>query len=150
MVECPPASVNQVKNHTSTGTSKADHEKSQIKQPCWFCGDLHYARDCKYKSHECTKCKKTGHKESYRLNKTNSESTTSSVKPNLKSQRRNQNSTKTNSIFFVSNIYSTQRKYITVHINNFPVKLQIDTASDISLISLDTWKQIGRPDDTFS
>ncbi|XP_065094030.1 uncharacterized protein LOC135714570 [Ochlerotatus camptorhynchus] len=31
------------------------------KTPCWFCGDLHYVKECPYQSHTCVKCKRKGH-----------------------------------------------------------------------------------------
>lgn len=37
------------------------------------------------------------------------------------------------------------RKFITVCINRHPVKLQLDTASDISLISDNVWSNIDKP-----
>ena len=36
------------------------------------------------------------------------------------------------------------RKYATVTINNNTIRLQIDTASDISIISVGTWESIGK------
>lgn len=37
------------------------------------------------------------------------------------------------------------RKYITVSVNNVPICLKVDTATDITLISPSTWEQIGLP-----
>lgn len=39
--------------------------KSAPKYPCWFCGGIHYARECTYKKHKCEQCKVVGHKEGY-------------------------------------------------------------------------------------
>ncbi|XP_020297567.1 uncharacterized protein K02A2.6-like [Pseudomyrmex gracilis] len=33
--------------------------------PWWFCGNLHYSKDCTYKSHKCQKCKTVGYKDGY-------------------------------------------------------------------------------------
>ncbi|VDK40717.1 unnamed protein product [Dibothriocephalus latus] len=41
--------------------------------------------------------------------------------------------------------FEARRKYLTVAINGKPVRLQRDTASDISLISKRTWQMIGQP-----
>ncbi|VDN16210.1 unnamed protein product [Dibothriocephalus latus] len=46
--------------------------------------------------------------------------------------------------------FEARRKYLTVSINGKPVRLQLDTASDISLISKRTWQRIGRPRMTIS
>lgn len=41
--------------------------------------------------------------------------------------------------------YHSLRKYISVHVNGVLVKLQLDTASDITIISQATWILLGRP-----
>ncbi|VDN15854.1 unnamed protein product [Dibothriocephalus latus] len=41
--------------------------------------------------------------------------------------------------------FEARRKYFTVTINGKPVRLQLDTASDTSLISKHTWRMIGQP-----
>lgn len=144
LVENSSSSVQQVKHSGNPTFSKSKPGKTPPKTPCWYCGGLHYARDCQYKSHECTKCKVVGHKEGYCSSKAKFVPATASSKSH--SKRHHRKSPKTNSISLVSNIYTSQRKYINVLINNVPVTLQVDTASDISIISADTWKHIGRPD----
>ncbi|MBM6549408.1 reverse transcriptase domain-containing protein, partial [Streptococcus dysgalactiae] len=37
------------------------------------------------------------------------------------------------------------RIFVTVHINGYPVRLQLDTAADITIISEELWKSIGSP-----
>ncbi|VDN14998.1 unnamed protein product [Dibothriocephalus latus] len=41
--------------------------------------------------------------------------------------------------------FEARRKYLTVTINGKPVRLELDTATDISLITKHTWQMIGRP-----
>ena len=56
------------------------------------------------------------------------------------------NSAKANNIYIVSKInYDAIRKYIKVNINSTLIRLQIDTASDISIISEANWKNMGSP-----
>ena len=42
--------------------------------------------------------------------------------------------------------FKSCRKYISVGLNEIPVHFQFDTASDITLISRNTWTKIGKPD----
>ncbi|KAF7234384.1 hypothetical protein EG68_12569 [Paragonimus skrjabini miyazakii] len=39
----------------------------------------------------------------------------------------------------------SKRKYVTLCINGVPTRLQLDTASDLTLISRDTWRKFGWP-----
>ena len=51
-----------------------------------------------------------------------------------------------NSIFATFNFnFEARRKYIAVLINKRPVKFQVYTASDITLISRSTWELLGKP-----
>ena len=45
---------------------------------------------------------------------------------------------------FQSNATS-RRKFLTVYINGEPVRLQLDTASDITVLSKSVWNKLGRP-----
>uniref|UniRef100_A0A182XPZ7 Peptidase A2 domain-containing protein n=1 Tax=Anopheles quadriannulatus TaxID=34691 RepID=A0A182XPZ7_ANOQN len=55
----------------------------------------------------------------------------------------------TNVATFVVNInvcnVEARRKYVHILINGRPTKLQLDTASDITVISEGLWKDIGQP-----
>ena len=129
------------------------------KYPCWLCGDWHFTKECSYTSHKCKDCNKIGHKEGFCSNKKNNSERSSSIsnkkhnpETNAASfnKKKNQFSRKSStsnskSIFFVSEGNINNRKYASVVINNVPVKLQIDSASDITIISTDIWKKIGSP-----
>jgi hypothetical protein len=41
--------------------------------------------------------------------------------------------------------FESRRQYLTVSINSIPVRLQLDTASDVTLISKSTWELLGKP-----
>ncbi|XP_055842359.1 uncharacterized protein K02A2.6-like [Episyrphus balteatus] len=110
--------------------------------PCWQCGAMHFSRDCTNSQHKCSQCKKIGHKEGYCscYNKSNSSS----------------NQEGSNAIQTTVNCieHSSKRKFITVqisdvhnakHIKDTPIKLQIDRASDNSIISQSVWNKLGRP-----
>lgn len=94
--------------------------------PCWFCSSMHYARECIYKKHKCQDCNKIGHKEGYCFRPAH----------NNKYKSKNTN-LEINSIFTCNKITNSFRKYVTVEINGVRVKLQLDTGSDITIVSKD-------------
>lgn len=132
--------ISQKKKYSSTKKSH-DFSKNNHKEPnylsngdipktaCWFCGQMHFAKNCTYQNHTCQNCRKVGHKEGFcgRMNK----------KRNYKRFNRSNIISQVNSI--------TERKYLQVIINGVQVKLQIDTASDITIVSEETWIKLGKP-----
>lgn len=150
--------------------NKIDSNRKVPKSPCWFCGALHYSKYCTYKSHKCSKCGNTGHKEGFCKNSktsggnnssdsnSGSGSNSSNVNGNFHNRNFNKNrknksyqsnTSNTNRIFLVSQVNS-HRKYITVEINSIPIRLQIDTASDITILSNESWQKIGSPQTTMT
>lgn len=117
-------------------------QNTTIKKPpsaCWFCGELHYKRFCPYKNYRCTRCQLKGHKETCCKKKMHRRS--SSVH-----YRRRKNCSSTNRIMVAhTSTEHNRRKYVTLEINGRRARLQLDTASDISLISRKTWSHIGKP-----
>ncbi|XP_062538772.1 uncharacterized protein K02A2.6-like [Armigeres subalbatus] len=81
--------------------------------------------------------KQQGHKEGYCSNKKLIPS------ESIKSAKPKKN-VKTRSIHMVHNV-GTKRKFIPVKLNGIAVKLQHDSASDITIISKDMWICIGQP-----
>lgn len=73
-------------------------------------------------------CRKIGHKEGY---------------CNYKIRKINKSQTKSNLISQVN--FLAERKYLDVVINGIPVNLQVDTASDITIISEDIWSNRAKP-----
>ncbi|XP_053698732.1 uncharacterized protein K02A2.6-like [Sabethes cyaneus] len=105
--------------------------------PCWTCGLMHFSRDCTYRNHQCSDCKRYGHKEGYCGSARKS-------RPNYK--RKSQRVTVDTKTVRVSvDMVRGRRKFIPVMLNGVSVRMQFDTASDISVISVQTWKQLGRP-----
>ncbi|XP_061503481.1 uncharacterized protein LOC133391707 [Anopheles gambiae] len=136
MVENKEAcSVNAISRNQNHSCSKKTNKVP--KTPCWKCGELHYVRECPFASHMCTRCKQQGHKEGY----------CSSSKPAASKpfkQWKPKESMKTNGIYTVRNV-GRKRKFVSVELNGVAVKLQHDSASDITIISNETWASIGRP-----
>ena len=110
---------------------------TSIKPPsaCWNCGSWHFVRYCTFKTHRCRICNRLAIKkdspprmdqDQHRVDKphiTNTNSLVATFLPNPKSKR----------------------KYVAVQLNGHPVQQQVDTASDITLISQSLWETIGQP-----
>lgn len=114
--------------------SGRDPSSMQPRTPCWSCGGMHFSKDCEFRDHLCRECNKKGHKEGY--------CGCFSKKPTaekFESKRRKD-------VKVVSGkSISQKRKYAEIQINKVPVNLQIDSASDITIISDASWRRIGRP-----
>ncbi|XP_037959190.1 uncharacterized protein K02A2.6-like [Teleopsis dalmanni] len=120
----------QIKNN-----GKSKESSSLPKTPCWFCGEFHYSRHFPIKNHKCDRCKLVGHKEGYcKYRKTQNEN----QKYHKIDKGRQFNS---KSIFTTNKVNMIKRKYILVKINGTPLNLQLDTASDITIISEDNLKK---------
>ncbi|CAH8557945.1 unnamed protein product [Schistosoma intercalatum] len=135
--------VNAVKRKVFQGSSTHNFQNNSDKppSPCWACGGWHYKRFCPYKEHRCSKCHRKRHKENFCRRR---DYRKRSVKSYSKKYRY---SAPTNKILVSHNRARSchQRKYVTLNINKHRARLQLDTASDITLISPETWKNIGRP-----
>ncbi|XP_053699347.1 uncharacterized protein K02A2.6-like [Sabethes cyaneus] len=101
------------------------------KTPCWQCGGMHYVRDCTYTKHVCRNCKQTGHKEGY---------------CGCYTTKAASKGKKVNGIYSINQVsYPSRRKFLTIDIDGSSITLQLDTASDISIISQKQWKKMGSP-----
>ncbi len=92
---------------------------------CWHCGQMHFNKDCPHKEKTCNKCLKVGHLASV--------------------CRRTKGSAQSHAVHAVSGHKRAKRKYINVGLNQTITKLQLDTASDVSILSTTLWKKIGSP-----
>ncbi|CAH8590406.1 unnamed protein product [Schistosoma haematobium] len=107
--------------------------------PCWFCGAWHFAKFCPFKNHKCRKCHRIGHKEGHcSLNKRK----TKHRSENSKQQSNSQIKT-TFATFKVG--FKNRRKFVNLLVNGKLIRLQLDTASDVTLISKNTWHKLGCP-----
>jgi hypothetical protein len=153
LISSKPLSVHYInknvkKFHQKSEKDNRNSSKSssdQPKYPCWQCGAMHLVKFCTYTDHTCKDCSKKGHKEGYCScigNKKNKDST-------LKNQNSNKPKVKPKNCNGIWNINSvnaeSQRKFIKIEINNFPIIMQLDTASDVTIISSSTWKSLGSP-----
>lgn len=125
------------KNDSDNSTSTSSAELPQPPSPCLHCGGVHWHRDCPFREKTCFDCNKTGHKAGYCTMKQSS----------LQFKHQKSNSDPAYLVQKVSNIdtVDSQRKYVTPNINGSPVKLQLDTGSDITIISRRNWIKLGKP-----
>ena len=102
---------------------------------CRYCGAWHFHRDCPYRNHRCQRCGRTGHKESHCKH-----SIRPFTNPKAKTEKKSLGLLAT---FQVS--APEKRQYVSLQIDGQPVRLQLDTASDITIISQKLWHRLGRP-----
>ncbi|XP_062538134.1 uncharacterized protein K02A2.6-like [Armigeres subalbatus] len=113
---------------TPNSKEKKKTKSEGPKTPCWQCGGMHYVWNCTYTKHVCQDCKQTGHKEGYCGSHTS--------KAALKKKKH------VNGIFSINQVSCTsRRKFLTVDIDGSRVTLQLDTASDITIVSEKQWKK---------
>ncbi|XP_062704520.1 uncharacterized protein K02A2.6-like [Aedes albopictus] len=138
----PPSSTAVASNAVRTQPNrkeKPNRAKDQApKTPCWSCGGMHFSSQCNFKDHKCRDCGRTGHKEGY----CSCFSSKPRPKPGKGKQGNwNKHSTK---IVVVKNV-TRSRRYVETTINGVPVNLQLDSGSDITIISRQNWVKIGAP-----
>lgn len=109
---------------------RASDQQRVPKSACWNCGELHYSNKCPYKHHQCKQCKRKGHKDNF-----------------CKQQNRAKTHFKSNIVHLVSRICvsSKRLKYVRVTINQISIDLQLDSGSDITIVSETVWIQLGSP-----
>ena len=145
--------VHSVQNNSHKKKSKPFQKspKDIPPSPCLFCGEMHYMKFCNFKNHQCKSCNTYGHKEGYcNTTKTRQKQQRSEKRPNQHNRQARDRHVKTPhstlSVYSVNHISATKRrKYISVFLNNTLVVLQIDTGSDITIISKAMWMKIGSP-----
>ncbi|XP_037040283.1 uncharacterized protein K02A2.6-like [Bradysia coprophila] len=114
-----------------------DSSKKVPYRPCWLCGAKHFVKECTYVKHLCRDCNKIGHKEGFCV---------ISQQKNQSPNKGTSSSKQCKPIFTVSKVdHTAKRKYIVVLINGCPIRLQVDTASDVTIISRENYKKLGHP-----
>ncbi|XP_055529709.1 uncharacterized protein K02A2.6-like [Wyeomyia smithii] len=146
MVEGSSSSVNALafpKRTSSKWHSSSDSSKNRDlpKTPCWSCGGMHFNKDCRFKDHRCNECGKHGHREGYCTCFSSSGNSASHSDKKKKKKNKRQPFSKIVSVRSIDQ----HRKFVELQLNNVPLRLQLDTGSDISIISQRSWARIGRP-----
>ncbi|CAO4375417.1 unnamed protein product [Caenorhabditis nigoni] len=123
------AEVNAI-NRTSHTDKSQKSQKPPPPLPCFKCSENHWANECEKKV-TCHICQKSGHIAKFcRSNLRGSESPRGNI----------------NSVIIGSTTHSkVNRIYRTVSVNGKPLKMQLDTGADVTLISTKDWIRLGRP-----
>ncbi|XP_041774194.1 uncharacterized protein K02A2.6-like [Anopheles merus] len=129
---------------------------------------MHFVRNCPFSEHQCKQCNRIGHKEGYcgcyskrqtvpgggeKKTSNHSPSNQPSNQQTNQPANRQNNPRKVNArgVYIVNHIVnhianrSSNRKYVPTLINGVATRLQLDTASDITVISKQTWNNLGNP-----
>ncbi|XP_055623649.1 uncharacterized protein K02A2.6-like [Toxorhynchites rutilus septentrionalis] len=125
--------------HSRAGRGSPESRSSNqrgagLAAPCWNCGAMHYSRDCPFIRHRCKDCGQMGHKDGY----------CASAKKVKSPGKRHPSKLMVTRSVQVKNVRK-RRRFVKAEVNGRQISLQLDTASDISVISEQTWRQIGMP-----
>uniref|UniRef100_A0A1Q3EU21 RNA-directed DNA polymerase n=1 Tax=Culex tarsalis TaxID=7177 RepID=A0A1Q3EU21_CULTA len=143
MIETSTSNVNKIqqrfdrnKNNKRDQAPAAGKSKGKPPRPCWLCGADHYVRDCTFRKHKCADCGAFGHREGY----------CSSAKPRKPFKRGGRrDSVRSNVVVINECTVQKRRRFVSVDFGGTPIRLQLDTASDITVISRDLWRKVGSP-----
>uniref|UniRef100_A0A183AJT7 Peptidase A2 domain-containing protein n=1 Tax=Echinostoma caproni TaxID=27848 RepID=A0A183AJT7_9TREM len=106
---------------------------------CWQYGEWHFVKLCPYKKHKCT-LNRRGHKETQCRTKRHNRT----ISRYSRSSSRSRKQPKFNAVLVtIEPNFQLRRKYVTAKTNEKTFRLQLDTASDITLVSKRTWKKTG-------
>ncbi|XP_053681613.1 uncharacterized protein K02A2.6-like [Sabethes cyaneus] len=128
------------KRHTQSFAGSSTSQE-QPRTPCWACGGMHFHKDCHFRDHKCHQCGKQGHKEGYCKCFSSLKHSEKPTSNRDYKQKKRASSTKTLTVQKISQ----GRKFVHLQINNVPLRLQLDTGSDITIISHRSWVKLGRP-----
>ncbi|XP_055589596.1 uncharacterized protein K02A2.6-like [Uranotaenia lowii] len=133
-----PSEIKQFQTSDKAALSVPD--KRMPSGPCWNCGQMHFNRDCPFKSHRCSECNRFGHREGFCSSSRRSSRS-------RRQQRKNVNNFEVDmrTVSVALCTVKNKRKYVSAELNGTKVKLQFDTASDITVVSSETWGKIGKP-----
>uniref|UniRef100_K7IH21 CCHC-type domain-containing protein n=1 Tax=Caenorhabditis japonica TaxID=281687 RepID=K7IH21_CAEJA len=123
--------INRAKqqHHSSRKPSQAHPKSNNSFQspntPCYKCGQMHWARDCKLSSNTvCRNCSKTGH-----------------LAKVCKSKRS------ANNAIFISPSSARNRNgiYYDVEIEGKKIRMQLDTGAEVTLMNSKDWMRLNKP-----
>lgn len=125
---------NKKNKNNNNNNNKGNKYSGTPSTPCWGCGEMHYyIKSCPFREKQCPDCNKKGHKAGF----------CNAPKPKKFQQKDNQGN-----VGFVESGSSCHhvnavRKRVNVEINQLPITLQIDSGSDFTIISVETFNKIG-------
>lgn len=133
---------NNTKQHLTTSAPNVQRPTIP-KSPCWGCGEMHWNNECPQKDRKtpferprCSICNKLGHW---------SKDCHQRYQGGPRIFRRNSDPELHHSSKHISAKASQNRKFVETNINGSSIKLQLDTGSDITIISQENWRLLGKP-----
>ncbi|BHF82463.1 hypothetical protein SprV_0802560100 [Sparganum proliferum] len=134
------------------GSSFSVHSVISTKWRPKHCGAWHFHRDCTFRQHRCHSCDQVGHRDGFCKSKPASgskpASTTSGHRRRFWPKRKSKHQSVGSSLSLLAAFQlnaSGHRKFVYVLLNGHAVRLQLDTASDITIISERLWQFLGSP-----
>nr|VZI50842.1 unnamed protein product [Spirometra erinaceieuropaei] len=156
MIQNPASSfsvhtVTSTKSHPVTRPKQVSKSRSPP-SPCRHCGAWHFHRDCTFRQHRCQSCNQVGQCNGFCKSLPASGGKPAPATPNSRHRFRSKRKPKPQSVgnslsllaAFQLNA-SGRRKFVDVLLNGHAVRLQLDTASDITIISERLWQSLGSP-----
>nr|VZI02168.1 unnamed protein product [Spirometra erinaceieuropaei] len=156
MIQNPASSfsvhtVTSTKSHPVTRPKQVSKSRSPP-SPCRHCGAWHFHRDCTFRQHRCQNCNQVGHRDGFCKSVPASGGKPAPATPNSRHRFRPKRKPKPQSVrnslsllaAFQLNA-SGRRKFFVVLLNGHAVRLQLDTALDITIISERLWQSLGSP-----
>lgn len=140
VAEAPVMSeINAIKN-PGKGRKSRSGTTTKSFRPCRHCGGEHRDFNCEFKG-TCDTCSSSGHKAGFC--KSSSEANLAQIEW-LKKKQTSSRPAATTAVNHIGAV-ATSRKFTTVKINGKKLRLQLDTGSDITVISYHNWILIGKP-----
>ncbi|BHF72611.1 hypothetical protein SprV_0401567900 [Sparganum proliferum] len=142
MIQNPASSFSV---YSVTSTKSRPKQVSKVRSPpspCRQCGAWHFHRDCTFRQHRCQSCNQVGHHDGFCKSVPASGGKPAPSTPNSRHRFRPKRKPKPQSVgnslsllaAFQLNV-SGRRKFVDVLLNGHEVRLQLDTASDVTIIS---------------
>ena len=145
-----PQTIHAVSSPSIRSPPKTNRPKPSTSKkppyPCRFCGAWHYHKFCQFRKHRCQLCHQQGHKEGFCKQDTPTQKAAPASAPKRRPLPRSKSASRLHSLIGSCKTNTTTRRmYVTVSINDKPARMQLDTASDITIISKKLWSSLGRP-----
>lgn len=125
------------RQNSSSSRLLSPKSRRRAPRPCRFCEGDHWEDDCDSKE-RCVTCGNIGHKAG------RCAEALKATQQKFERYKR-ENAPKTMSVAKASDAGATERKFVTPKVNGSKIRLQMDTASDVTIISHENWKKLGEP-----
>ncbi|BHF69110.1 hypothetical protein SprV_0301215200 [Sparganum proliferum] len=156
MIQNPASSfsvhtVTSTKSHPVTRPKQVSKARSPP-SPCRHCGAWHFHQDCTFRQHRCQSCNQVGHRDGFCKSVPASGGkpapATPSSRHRFRPKRRPKHQSVGNSLSLLAAFQlnaSDRRKFVDVLLSSHAVRLQLDIASDMTIISERLWQSLGSP-----